>query len=836
MRKLRSYTKKNRSILGGLRNINSLRKRQKTRKNLYSKKHGGSIKKRRTINSLRKNGRSKKIKRNLKSLKKHVLKGGGTPIKLTLEEENRLKTEPWYHGYISLDEVKKKLKTEKQFLVAVNEANEVIIWLCYKKFDSDAINVTNFYFEKDTEENISLFTNSQALLTTRENISSKSISDYISNISNKTFTGETSSQEYTFGMFLPVRDPNQAPTKAHEFGFSNEVQDRLAAEEEQLSKKAESATGAEEQFNGFGNNNDIENGIKEPEALWYYILNEADAEKMLKEFGYNNGNFLVRKDTSLGKFYISRVIGTKIKHFEIAYDKGGFKFDNTVFNNIEDMIDSNYQNKKIISPQFGLISQSEKRILFNNTSIFLEDTSVHVHINRAEAEAKLKSVPRSFLIRINLENYYVISFINSSDPRKFNHCKLIYKKEKWYCWQIKFGSVGYSTIDEIIIEFSRKKLFLLNKQIYPNYSDKEELINRGHPFVHQYIMAYSKRKGEAGYEFIEHFNNPPKEGEESFKSFYKNEVSLQEGYRHLNSKNRYPGSALDPYNDETRVILELDNKRYDSDYINASWVDGYKQKNAYIATQGPLKETMIDFWRMVWDKKVEVIVMVTNLIENDKKGNPKNKCQKYWPELGGPEFITKDERFIITNIKSVREDKSTEFGLTYIKSTLSVKKDGKESRQVTHIKYENWPDHGVPVGTESKFNTKALIAFNEAVNTISKDNTSPIIVHCSAGVGRTGTYIGLDIATKIVKDNKFPVIKDIVTEMRKYRAMAVQSKVQYEYLSKCILKISEKKKKAIRQKLNNFNTHFNYLTKDKDREQIEQIWNKTRKKYRTAVH
>ena len=156
MKKISSLRKKRGSIKKR-RTINSSRKLIGSRKKLCSKKHGGSIKKRRTINSLRKKRGSKKIKRNLKSLRKKVLKGGGTPIILTQDLKNLLEKNNWYHGYISFIEIKKRLKKEGQFLVAMDiNSHTIQIWLCYKSHSTNSLLPASFSIEKDANKVISI--------------------------------------------------------------------------------------------------------------------------------------------------------------------------------------------------------------------------------------------------------------------------------------------------------------------------------------------------------------------------------------------------------------------------------------------------------------------------------------------------------------------------------------------------------------------------------------------------------------------------------------------------------------------------------------------------------
>ena len=204
MKQINSLRKKRGSIKKR-RTINSSRKHRKTRKKLCSKKHGGSIKKRRTINSLRKNGGSKKIKRNLKSLRKKVLKGGGTPIILTPDLKKELEKNNWYHGYIPFAEINKRLKKEGQFLVAmdINNPHTIQIWLCYKSLTgSGSLLPASFSIEKDNNViSIKSYNKIQTRTDPKTENRFYSITDYINKEKwlNLEFTARTDvKQKYKF--------------------------------------------------------------------------------------------------------------------------------------------------------------------------------------------------------------------------------------------------------------------------------------------------------------------------------------------------------------------------------------------------------------------------------------------------------------------------------------------------------------------------------------------------------------------------------------------------------------------------------------------------------------
>ncbi|WAR24844.1 PTPRA-like protein [Mya arenaria] len=178
-------------------------------------------------------------------------------------------------------------------------------------------------------------------------------------------------------------------------------------------------------------------------------------------------------------------------------------------------------------------------------------------------------------------------------------------------------------------------------------------------------------------------------------------------------------------NDATRVILQKD-EQHSTNYINASFIHGYSLAKEFVAAQGPTDEILVDFWRMVWQLRVGKIVMLTNL-EEDKK----MKCVQYWPGEGSIEY----DSFKITH-------RSAELFSDFVIRKLALQKDGEEERIVYHFQFTAWPDKSVPKYASS------LVHFRQKIVTTAVKDKGPIIVHCSAGVGRTGTFIALNVLTE----------------------------------------------------------------------------------------
>ncbi|XP_047295120.1 receptor-type tyrosine-protein phosphatase S isoform X17 [Homo sapiens] len=228
-------------------------------------------------------------------------------------------------------------------------------------------------------------------------------------------------------------------------------------------------------------------------------------------------------------------------------------------------------------------------------------------------------------------------------------------------------------------------------------------------------------------------------------------------------KNRYANVIA---YDHSRVILQPIEGIMGSDYINANYVDGYRCQNAYIATQGPLPETFGDFWRMVWEQRSATIVMMTRLEEKSRI-----KCDQYWPNRG-----TETYGFIQVTLLDTIEL------ATFCVRTFSLHKNGSsEKREVRQFQFTAWPDHGVP-----EYPTPFL-AFLRRVKTCNPPDAGPIVVHCSAGVGRTGCFIVIDAMLERIKPEKTVDVYGHVTLMRSQRNYMVQTEDQYSFIHEALL-------------------------------------------------
>ncbi|KAG8444251.1 hypothetical protein GDO86_009436 [Hymenochirus boettgeri] len=228
------------------------------------------------------------------------------------------------------------------------------------------------------------------------------------------------------------------------------------------------------------------------------------------------------------------------------------------------------------------------------------------------------------------------------------------------------------------------------------------------------------------------------------------------------TKNRY-GNII-AY-DHSRVILQPVEDDPSSDYINANYIDGYQRPSHYIATQGPVHETVYDFWRMIWQEQSACVVMVTNLVEVGRV-----KCYKYWPD---DTDVYGDFKVTCVEMEPLAE---------YVIRTFTLERRGyNEIREVKQFHFTGWPDHGVP------YHATGLLSFIRRVKMSNPPSAGPIVVHCSAGAGRTGCYIVIDIMLDMAEREGVVDIYNCVKALRSRRINMVQTEEQYIFIHDAIL-------------------------------------------------
>ncbi|XP_053679181.1 phosphatidylinositol phosphatase PTPRQ [Anopheles nili] len=279
-------------------------------------------------------------------------------------------------------------------------------------------------------------------------------------------------------------------------------------------------------------------------------------------------------------------------------------------------------------------------------------------------------------------------------------------------------------------------------------------------FPNQYDELFQSNREKVSKEFqaINYFSDVALQETISFQSAKENE-----------RKNRYVNIL--PF-DTNRVLLDSndDDDGSVNDYINASFVEGYKYQREYIATQGPKHETCFDFWRMVLQYEIESIVMLTQPIDHDK-----NKCYQYFPRFDK-----------VAEFGDIRVKCTQELNLSLYFKRLFLVSKGNLTKPVFHYHFLDWPDHSCPSSPAD------LIKFSKIVRAERKSYAIPLVVHCSAGVGRTGTFIALDIILQRMQHEKKINVYDTVKRLRRQRVKMVQTLDQYSFLYQCCLEYVSK--------------------------------------------
>ncbi|XP_030428260.1 receptor-type tyrosine-protein phosphatase C isoform X6 [Gopherus evgoodei] len=334
-----------------------------------------------------------------------------------------------------------------------------------------------------------------------------------------------------------------------------------------------------------------------------------------------------------------------------------------------------------------------------------------------------------------------------------------------------------------IYDLHREKLSNSGEDVVLVKRDDEKQLMNVEPIPAEMLLETYKRKiADEGRLFLDEFQSIPR----VFSKF-----SIKEARKNYNqNKNRY--IDILPY-DYNRVELSEMDGDPGSDYINASHIDGFKEPRKYIAAQGPKDETTDDFWRMIWEHKATIIVMVTRCEENNR-----NKCAQYWPTTENS-----TETFGDIVVKSNESKTCPDYIIQ--KLHITNRKEKTPGRDVTHIQFTSWPDHGVPEDPH------LLLKLRRRVNALSNFFSGPVVIHCSAGVGRTGTYIAIDAMLEGLEVEGRVDVYGYVVKLRRQRCLMVQVESQYILIHQALVEYNQFGETEVT--LSELHTYLNNLKK-----------------------
>uniref|UniRef100_A0A669PI14 Receptor-type tyrosine-protein phosphatase U n=1 Tax=Phasianus colchicus TaxID=9054 RepID=A0A669PI14_PHACC len=367
-------------------------------------------------------------------------------------------------------------------------------------------------------------------------------------------------------------------------------------------------------------------------------------------------------------------------------------------------------------------------------------------------------------------NYYSYSYY----PKPVNMTKatINYRHEKTHM----MSAIDRSFTDQSTLqEDERLGLSFMDTHNYSNRGDqRSSVVNESSSLLGGSPRRQCGRKGSPYHtgqlhpavrvaDLLQHINQMKTAEGYGFKQEYE---SFFEGWDASKKKDKTKGrqdhvSTYDRHRVKLHPLLGDPN----SDYINANYIDGYHRSNHFIATQGPKQEMVYDFWRMVWQEHCSSIVMITKLVEVGRV-----KCSKYWPD--------DSEMYGDIKITLVKSEMLAEYAVR----TFALERRGYSARhEVKQFHFTSWPEHGVP------YHATGLLAFIRRVKASTPPDAGPIVIHCSAGTGRTGCYIVLDVMLDMAECEGVVDIYNCVKTLCSRRINMIQTEEQYVFIHDAIL-------------------------------------------------
>ncbi|XP_030207075.1 tyrosine-protein phosphatase non-receptor type 11b isoform X3 [Gadus morhua] len=526
---------------------------------------------------------------------------------------------------------------------------------------------------------------------------------------------------------------------------------------------------------------------------WFHPnITGIEAEQMLLTRGVH-GSFLARPSKSNpGDFTLSVRRDDEVTHIKIQnsgdyYDLyGGEKFAT-----LAELVQYYTEQQDLLRERNGHVIQLKYPL---NCKDPTTERWYHGHLSGRDAEKLLLEKGRvgSFLVRESQSKPgdFVLSVLTNEEKQenldrrtKVTHVMIRFQDGKYDVG----GGERFDTLADLVDHYKKN----------PMVEKSGIVVHLKQPFNATRIIASNIENRVRELNKVADNSEKPKQGFwEEFEVLQQQECKLlyprKEGQRAENkSKNRYKNIL--PF-DTTRVELrEVDPEVAGSDYINANYIRSFREEGrsgeegkVFIATQGCLQITVVDFWKMVYQENTHVIVMTTKEMERGR-----NKCVRYWPSE--PNSSKEFGNILVRNVK---ERPAQDYILRQLEVTRLDRRE--QVRYIWHFQYLSWPDHGVP--TEPGGVLSFLEQVNHTQTTIP--DTGPIVVHCSAGIGRTGTIIVIDILIDVINRQGLDCDIDIpksIQRVRQQRSGMVQTEAQYKFIYMAVQQYIDTAQKRLEQ-------------------------------------